>query len=210
MNEAGAPPAPDPVPSDRQQFLVLLGQIPDERLPQATPILFEFLAAWWRERGPCIELLDAVCNKLGTDRAVGGVYMRCPELIPVMERLRQGERVHNVKVSLALSAEGRRWWHSLLIVGVLCRRGGVVDHVRLVRHLAHRAVAEEIRAALAYLRDHSLLETFQTPGRDPVRPVTWHKFTDSVASLMYLYPSTDFLANTQPGPLALALWRRTR
>lgn len=208
MSAAGAPPAPDQMISNRQQFLALLAQIPDERLPQATPLLFEALAAWGRERGPSIELLDAVCDKLGIDRAVGSLYLHCPDLIPAMERLRQGEKVHNVKVSLALSAEGRRWWHALLIVGVLWRRGGAVDHVRLVRWLAHRAVAEEIRSALAYLRDHALLETFHAPGRDPVRPVTWHKFTDHAATAMKLQSSPEFQALERAGPLVRAICHR--
>ena len=104
--------------------------------------IFDVLRAWWAEYGESKKLIDAACVKLSLDRTAGQIYLRCPELIPVMERLRHGEPVSRLKVTM--SEEGRRWWHALLVVDVLRKCSGVISHVRLVRWLGHRADAVQV------------------------------------------------------------------
>ena len=153
------------------------------RLDQRTALMgigeiFDVLRAWWAEYGESKKLIDAACVKLSLDRTAGQIYLRCPELIPVMERLRHGEPVSRLKVTM--SEEGRRWWHALLVVDVLRKCSGVISHVRLVRWLGHRADAGQVRAALGLLREAGLVETYHVKANDPLRAVTWHRLTISL------------------------------
>ena len=140
-------------------------------------LIFDVLRDWWAEYGPSKELLEAACHKLDLDLAVGMIYLQCPELISMMEALRRGVPVRRVKAALSLSDEARQWWHALLIVRVLLKCGGVVSHTRLLRWLGRRADTLRIREALDLLKKAKLVETYHVKGRDPFRPVTWHRLT---------------------------------
>jgi hypothetical protein len=157
----------------KNEFIDTLDAINPKTALQNAPLIFDVLRAWWAEYGESKELMEAACHKLSLDRTAGEIYLRCPEIIPVMERLRNGESIRKLKITM--SADGRCWWHALLIMDVLRKSSGVIPHVRLVRWLGHRADAGQVRAALALLRDSGLIETYYVKGNDPVRPVTWHR-----------------------------------
>lgn len=181
----------------KRQFLDLLTSLEPQKATELAPQLFETLRG---ENDK--DLLQAVADKLQIDPAITTIYLRCPELIGPMERLRRGEPVRRVRVALALSPDGRRWFHALQVFGVLCRNGGAISQSYLARWLSYRCVAPELQSALDYLRQGQLVETVRVPGKDPLRPVTWHKITLSLAALIGLNPGHDFLALSQPAPLA--------
>ncbi len=98
--------------------------------------------------------------------------------------LRSGVPVKRVRVVYAMCEESRRWWFALHIVRVLLKCGGNVLHVRLSRWLGHRMASQELRDALAWLRDKHVVETYQVKGTDPLRPITWHRFTKRMAEAL--------------------------
>ena len=98
--------------------------------------------------------------------------------------LRGGVPVKRVRVVYAMCEESRRWWFALHIVRVLLKCGGNVLHVRLSRWLGHRMASQELRDALAWLRDKHVVETYQVKGTDPLRPITWHRFTKRMAEAL--------------------------
>jgi hypothetical protein len=159
----------------RQEFLDILNSLESQGHYFVEPI-FEVLRAWQQEYGEPKELVEAACQKLSLDPVVGAIYLKCPGLILPMEHLRRGVPVQRVKVVLAMSEEARRWWYALLVVRVLLKCDGVVSHARLLRWLGHRADRLRIRDAVDLLCEAKLVETYQVKGRDPFRPVMWHRF----------------------------------
>lgn len=137
--------------------------------------IFMLLASWWQEYGWPHELLSIVCKKLDIDRRIAEIYLRYPTVISMMERLRGGQSVRQVKCSLLMTEQGRLWWHALLVMKVLYKCDGRIAHSRLLRWLGHRANRDEIRSALDKLRDSGILETYFIEGADSLRPVTWYR-----------------------------------
>ena len=161
----------------KQDVLDTITSLEPKAALQAVDEIFEVLRAWWAEQGESKDLMETACAKLSLDPVVGAIYLKCPLLILPMEHLRRGVPVQRVKVVLAMSEEARQWWYALLVVRVLLKCDGVVPHSRLLRWLGHRADRSRIRGALNLLREAGLVETYQVKGRDPFRPVMWHRFT---------------------------------
>lgn len=157
----------------RQEFLSLIQNLEPNSSPTLIRAYFETLAVWKEEHEEPTDLIDAVCKKLLLDNSTGQIYLRCPQLIPMMEPLRRGEPIRKLKITM--SEEGRRWWYALLVMDVLKKCGGVISHVRLIRWLSHRVNGGQIRTTLELLREARLVETYQVKGNDPLRPVTWHR-----------------------------------
>ena len=161
-----------------QKSLDAINNIHDQLASLAAPDVFDLLRAWETEYGKVADdLMAAASNKISVDQQVGQIYFRCRELIVPMEALRRGVPVQRVKVAYAMSEEGRRWWHALHIVRVLLKCGGKIEQVRLMRWLAHRMTSQELRAALALLREHRLVETSPVKSTDPLRPRTYHRLS---------------------------------
>jgi hypothetical protein len=157
----------------RNEFLSLVQSLETNSSPNMIKLYFETLGEWKIKYGDQKDLLEAVCRKILLDKSVGQIYLCCPELIPLMERLRKGEPIRKLKITM--SEESRRWWYALLIVRVLLKCGRVLSHIRLVRWLSHRADARQLREGLEYLRNSGIVETFHVNGSDPIRPITWHR-----------------------------------
>lgn len=156
-----------------REVLDLLSGLDQKTAYASTEDIVDVLRSWVTEYGESRELLEAVCQKLSVDRATIEVYLRCPQLIPLMEPLRKGEPIKKLKITM--SEEGRRWWYALLVMEVLRKCDGLISHVRLLRWLSHRLDAGRIRTTLELLREARLVETYQVKGNDPLRPVTWHR-----------------------------------
>lgn len=159
----------------RKDFIAVLHSLEANPAPYIVEAIFDTLRAWQTEYGQPKDLLDIACHTLSLDRTAGHIYLRCPDLIPLMERLRNGEPIRKLKITM--SEEGRRWWYGLLIVDVLRKCRGLVSHARLVRWLGHRADAGQIRGALELLCEAGLVETYHIKSNDPYRPITWHRLT---------------------------------
>ena len=137
--------------------------------------LFSVLGDWWTERKESKTLLKVVCEKMAIDPVVFEIYRHCPALICLMEPLRKGVPVRTVKSRLAMSEVARRWWDALLVVRVLLKCGGLVQHGRLLRWLGHQADCQRIRMAIALLSQGGMVETFKINRNDPLRPITWYR-----------------------------------
>ncbi len=161
-----------------QEVLGVINAMDEQTARRGVDLIFDVLRAWEVDYGKVSdELLEAACCKLSIDPRVGMIYVRCAGLILPMEALRRGVPVQRVKVAYAMSEESRRWWHALLIVRVLLKCGGKIEQVRLMRWLAHRMTSQELRAALALLREHRLVETSPVKSTDPLRPRTYHRLS---------------------------------
>lgn len=157
----------------KQEILNTLTSLNQDIALIAIDEIVDVLRSWRTEYGESKELMEIACRKLSLDKPTVQIYIRCPQLIPVMEALRKGEPVRKLKVTM--TEEGRCWWYALLILQVLSKCDGLLSHVRLVRWLSHRADAGQLRQALEYLRSSGIVDTFQVKGTDPLRPTTWHR-----------------------------------
>lgn len=164
-----------------REVLDLLSGLDQKIAYVSTENIIDVLRSWLTEYGESKELLEAVCQKLSVDRATIEVYLHCPQLIPVMERLRKGEPVRKLKVTM--SEEGRQWWAALLIVQVLLKCNGLVSHARLLRWLGHKADCQQIRNGLALLNENSVVHTLKVAGNDIFRPVTWYRLVEMSYSI---------------------------
>ena len=140
------------------------------------------MGQYWTEHGHDQELLVVVARKTNVPLPIAHLYVACP-LMSMFERWRRREPL-KIKDALAStdSEELQVWIIALSVYHTLNTFGGTLGHSALLRQLDHQVEAQEVKQALALLRDASLIESFGEPGKQPWRPIVHHRIASAIGS----------------------------
>ena len=144
--------------------------------------LFTLVGQYWTEYGHDQELLVVVARKTGVPLPIAHLYTAYP-LMSMFERWRRREPL-KIKDALAStdSEELQAWIIALSIYHTIFKHDGTLGHSALLRQLDHQVEAQEVKQALALLREASLIESFDEPGKQPWRPIVHHRIASAIGS----------------------------
>lgn len=157
----------------KREMLQLIDSLPQDTAMIGAVLLLDLLRAWAAESADYTEAVHLMSSKLSIDTKIVQACIRYPEMVDLMQRLWEGTSPKELKVSCKTGK--RHSWYAWLVLNVIKKSGGVISHVRLLRWLGHRATAQEVREGLNKLCEANVIETYQAAGRDPLRPVTYHR-----------------------------------
>lgn len=170
-------PEHSPSSSPKARFLHVLDKL---RYPYPQWVwihLFKSIGQYWTEYGQDQELLGVVARKTEVPLPIARLYVVWP-LVSVFERWRRRQPL-KIKNALAstTSSELQEWIIGLSVYHTINKFGGTLAHSALLRQLDHQVEAQEIKGALALLRDASLIESFTEPGKRPWRAHLYHRIS---------------------------------
>jgi len=171
-----------PESSPKARFLIILNTL---RYPYPQWVwvhMFTLVGQYWTEYGHDQELLCVVARKTSVPLPIARLYVAYPP-VSVYERWRRREPL-KIKNALAdtNSSDLQAWIIALSVYHTINKFGGSLGHSALLRQLDHQVEAQEVKLALALLREKSLIESFGEPGRQPWRPIVHHRIASSIDS----------------------------
>ena len=168
--------------SAKAQLIQIFANLP-RIIPQWVRVeMFRSVALYWSERVVDYELLEAVARTTGVPLPIARLYVAYPP-VSVYERWRRREPL-KIKDALASteSEELHVWIIALSIYHTIFKHDGTLGHSALLRQLDHQVEAQEVKQALALLREASLIESFDEPGKQPWRPIVHHRIASAIGS----------------------------
>ncbi len=169
-------------PSAKAQLIQIFANLP-RIIPQWVRVeMFRSVALYWSEREVDSTLLEAVARTTGVPLPIARLYVAYPP-VSVYERWRRREPL-KIKDALAdtNSSDLQAWIIALSVYHTINKFGGTLGHSALLRQLDHQVEAQEIKQALALLREASLIESYDEPGKQPWRPIVHHRIASSIGS----------------------------